>query len=99
MTLNSTKIINSFEDFVLDIKPYHSKLTEVIAEYEFFDDIPVTVTDEHRIKILTNSIWESAQLTNSPIFSTKYPLPAAFNIPSILPKKTELGTDYSQSTY
>ena len=42
---NST-YVQSLVDFVLDTKPYHAKLTEVVEEYRFFDDVHVKI-DEH----------------------------------------------------
>lgn len=82
MTINTTTIINSIEDYVLDIKPYHSKLSEVIVEFAFFDDVNVHITESHSIQALMSSIWSSDYISNPITSSTRYQLRAPFSNPT-----------------
>lgn len=54
---NKTSIyIQSLVDFVLDTKPYHSKLTEVVQEYRFFDEMTVRIDEQ----LFSNTILKGA---------------------------------------
>jgi hypothetical protein len=55
--LKNSDYIEGLIGYILDIKPYHSKLTEVIEEYHFDDDLNVEILDQHRIQIKLSSIW------------------------------------------
>ncbi len=35
-------------DYVLDVKPYHTKLSEIIENYEIFEDVNVKIVEDHR---------------------------------------------------
>lgn len=82
MTISTTVIIDSLEDYVLDIKPYHSKLSDVIIEYEFFDDVKVKVNEKHQFQILLNSIWGDSYISGPSYAVTKYPLRSSFSAPT-----------------
>lgn len=51
-------------DYILDVKPYHCKLTEVIEEYQFSDTINVKITDSLETDIKVSSVWEKTYLTD-----------------------------------
>lgn len=36
-------------DYVLDVKPYHTKLSEIVERYEINDDVNVKITDDHQL--------------------------------------------------
>lgn len=36
-------------DYVLDVKPYHTKLSEIVERYEINDDVNVRITEDHQI--------------------------------------------------
>jgi len=54
MTSNSLKLLDPVQglvDFVLDIKPYHTKIVEVLIEYVYNEFVDVTIIDEMHTKI------------------------------------------------
>ena len=56
--LNKTsQYVQSLVDFVLDTKPYHSKLTEVVEEYHFFDNVKVKIDERLNIRAKLDSHW------------------------------------------
>lgn len=36
-------------DYVLDVKPYHTKLSEIVERYEINDDVNVKITEDHQL--------------------------------------------------
>lgn len=80
MSTNNNLYIESLVDFILDQKPYHSKLTEVIQELQFFDKINVKITDHHEISTHLSSIWDKIHYSDGwrkrfmlpPIFAPRY---------------------------
>ena len=66
-------------DYVLEIKPYHTKIMEVLVEYVHSDNVDVTIIEDFQLQIdmefvdtLGSEITEAffAELTG-PFFSTK----------------------------
>lgn len=54
MTTNSLKLLDPVQglvDFVLDIKPYHTKIVEVLIEYVYNEFVDVTILDDLHTKI------------------------------------------------
>ena len=47
----TSKHVDSLIDYILDVKPYHTKLLQVSEEYTFADDINVDASDEHSFVI------------------------------------------------
>ena len=82
MTANTTDIIDSLEGYVLDIKPYHSKLSDIIVEYEFFDDVNVQIDEQHTIRTLLNSIWSQEYIAGPAFATSRYPMRAMFSTPT-----------------
>lgn len=98
MTTNTSEIIGSLESYVLDIKPYHSKLSDIIAEYEFFDDVPVAISERHTISALLNSIWNKAYVSGPSGSISKYELRAPFSLPTSFVESTNFtGSEFNAS--
>jgi hypothetical protein len=58
MAFNKNSLyIESLVSFILDTKPYHSKLTETIEEYQFFDDVNVKFDERLFIKAKISPTW------------------------------------------
>lgn len=53
---NST-YVQSLVSFILDTKPYHSKLTEVVEEYRFADEMTVKIVDNWFNAVTTKAAW------------------------------------------
>ena len=49
LTKNS-QYVASLVDFIKDTKPYHSKLTEIVEEYQFFDEMHVHFEERNSLK-------------------------------------------------
>ena len=100
MTISTTVIIDSLEDYVLDIKPYHSKLSDVIIEYEFFDDVKVKLNEKHQFQILLNSIWGDSYVSGPAYAVTKYPLRSSFSAPTFFNFLNFFdGSDFDNQTF
>lgn len=53
-----SKLVNSLVNYVLDIKPYHTKLREFLSELYFSDDITVSFIGEYCQKdIYLQNVW------------------------------------------
>jgi len=58
--LNKNSVyVQSLVDFILDTKPYHSKLTEIVEEYRFYDDVNVKIEERlnSKTKISPNALF------------------------------------------
>lgn len=55
--IQDSTYVQGLVDYINDIKPYSSKLTDVATEYLFYDAMDVKVTDSHYITAHLNSIW------------------------------------------
>lgn len=53
---NST-YVQSLVSFILDTKPYHSKLTEIVEEYRFSDEMLVNVKDTLFSSVMAKGAW------------------------------------------
>lgn len=61
MTSSITKDpIQGLIDYILDIKPYHSKIAEVIVDYSINDDVNVTILDQNVMDIVATEDFDSA---------------------------------------
>jgi len=49
--------VQSLVDFILDTKPYHVKLTEIVEEYRFSDEIKVNIKERFSSKMKIDSTW------------------------------------------
>lgn len=74
MRTDSTDV-NSLVSYIKDIKPFHSKLTDVIVEYQANDDIFVSIQEsKHTLDIKLSSVWESIRVSDG--VRTQYRIPA-----------------------
>jgi len=57
MTNKNSLYVQSLVDYINDTKPYHSKLTEIVEEYQFFEDVNVKITEKLLIKTKISPAW------------------------------------------
>ena len=108
----NSQYIQSLTDFILDTKPYHSKLTEVVEEYQFFDSMNVHFEERSSIKTTINPTWlynfysggdssfktvEIKQL-HSPLKSN-WPSNASSLYPGAIKAKRDENTDFASIPY
>lgn len=53
----NTSYVSSLVDFFNDTKPFHSKLTDVIEEYHFFDDMAVRLSEKTNTQVKIGAAW------------------------------------------
>lgn len=53
----NSQYIASLVDFILDTKPYHSKLTEIVEEYQFFDNMNVHFEERSSTRTKIDPTW------------------------------------------
>lgn len=53
----NSQYVQSLVSFILDTKPYHSKLTETVEEYQFFDDVKVKFDERFLLRAKLDSHW------------------------------------------
>ncbi len=71
----SSNAVDSLISYVLDVKPYHSKLSEIVEEYQFYDTLDVTIDDSTRFtKTKVAGIW-SDELYSNGLFAQPMNLP------------------------
>ena len=49
--------VASLTSFIADTKPYHSKLTEIVEEYQFYDTMSVVFSEKNSLRVKTNPAW------------------------------------------
>jgi len=57
---NKSQYVQGLVDYILDTKPYHCKISEIIEQYDFYDSINVNVTDSLFLDIELSSVWEKS---------------------------------------
>lgn len=71
----SSNAVDSLISYILDVKPYHSKLSEIVEEYQFFDSMVVNIDDQtHLTKTKVAGVWDSEFYSNG-LFSQDIDLP------------------------
>jgi hypothetical protein len=73
MSITKNAYVDSLIDYILDVKPYHTKLTEVISEFRFTDQLSVRITDEFKSKTRLASDWSFDYISDA--FRTRYLVP------------------------
>jgi hypothetical protein len=53
----NSQYVASLVSFLNDTKPYHSKLTEIVEEYQFFDEMFVNITEKTAVRTKFNPAW------------------------------------------
>jgi hypothetical protein len=78
--------VSSLVSYINDIKPFHSKLTDVVVEYQANDDMFVKITDKSKMEMKFSSIWELQAVSDGK--RVQYRIPAA-----VFPRRSE---DFNQ---
>lgn len=66
--------IQSLIDYIKDIKPFHTKLSDVLVEYHHHDLVGVTITDAHKVRLRQSSTWDYNYISNG--ITNRFRLPA-----------------------
>lgn len=67
----SSQYVQSLVDFIRDTKPYHSKLTEIVEEYQFSDFMSVKLDERLVIKTKISPTWSYNYFSGgNPLFRT-----------------------------
>jgi hypothetical protein len=69
---SSTAHIKSLIDYINDVKPYHTKLSEVVEEYRFSEDMLVRFRDSHFLQSKQAGHWLNTFVTDGQ--RTRFPL-------------------------
>ena len=67
--------VNSLVSYINDIKPFHSKLTDVTIEYQANDNMYVKFSEDHSMSMVFSSVWELNKVSDG--IRTQYRIPAA----------------------
>ena len=85
ITKNS-QYVESLVSFILDTKPYHSKLTEISEEYQFADAMAVKFSERFTSRAKLSAVWPfeyfSSGDANSRIFQAQRLTKPVFNSPN-----------------
>ena len=57
MTNKNSIYVQSLVSFILDTKPYHAKLTEIVEEYRFSDSMTVHIDERLFSSVMTKAAW------------------------------------------
>lgn len=87
MRTSDTTDVSSLVSYINDIKPFHSKLTEVVVEYQANDNMNVAIVDKDYMDIHMSSVWQLEEVSDG--IQTRYRIPAA-----VMPRYSE---DFHQS--
>lgn len=92
MANKNSVYVQSLVSFILDTKPYHSKLTEIVEEYQFYDEMNVHIAERMFSSNFTKAAWLYSHFSNggstavTPAHQLTNPLFRAFtnnNTPSL----------------
>jgi hypothetical protein len=75
---NKSQYVQGLVDYVLDTKPYHCKISEIIEQYDFYDSFNVNIKDNIFIDIELSSVWEKSYFNDgqrSRFLTPSYNLP------------------------
>lgn len=85
ITKNS-QYVESLVSFILDTKPYHSKLTEISEEYQFADQMQVSLAERFSSKAKLSAVWPfnyfSSGDSSNRIFQAQRLTKPVFNSPN-----------------
>jgi len=63
--LYSSTAVDSLIAYINDVKPYHSKLSEIVEEYQFYESMNVAINDSKRFtRTKIAGIWDSETYSN-----------------------------------
>jgi hypothetical protein len=66
--------VSSLISYINDIKPFHTKLTSVLVEYQANDNLFAEILDAHTISTELSSVWQDAFISDGQ--RTRYRIPA-----------------------
>ena len=89
MQISDTVDVDSLVSYINDIKPYHSKLTDVTIEYQANENVGVGITDASTMALTLSSVWQYNEVSDGQ--TTIYRIPAAVF--------ARYSKDFHQSTY
>ena len=73
--LYSSNAVDSLIAYINDVKPFHSKLSEVVEEYQFYEKLNVSIGDgQHFTRTKFAGIWDSESYSNG-LYAQRIPLP------------------------
>jgi len=67
--------VSSLVSYINDIKPFHSKLTDVVVEYQANDNLFVSISDSSKMEMKFSSVWELHAVSDGK--RVQYRIPAA----------------------
>lgn len=73
-TTKNTRYISSLVSYVNDTKPFHSKLTEVVEEYQFFDEMSVKLSESFASRLKINPAWTYSFYSSGSAINNRVPL-------------------------
>lgn len=76
--INSSAYVSGLVDYILDVKPYRTKLTEIIEEYQFYDSVNVSIKETFHSKLILSSEWSDTFVSDG--YRTHWLIPD-FNYP------------------
>jgi hypothetical protein len=63
--LYSSNAVDNLIEYINDVKPFHSKLSEIVEEYQFFEDLNVTIDDSRKnINVKVAGVWNTETYSN-----------------------------------
>ena len=63
--LYSSNAVDSLIAYINDVKPYHSKLSEIVEEYQFYEQMNVSIDDSKKFtRAKIAGIWEAETYSN-----------------------------------
>lgn len=63
--LYSSNAVDSLIAYINDVKPYHSKLSEIVEEYQFYESMNVAINDSKKFtRTKISGIWDSETYSN-----------------------------------
>lgn len=70
----NSRYISSLVSYINDTKPFHSKLTEVVEEYQFFDEMSVKFTESFASRTKINPAWLYSFYSSGSAINNRMPL-------------------------
>ena len=73
--LYSSNAVDSLIAYINDVKPFHSKLSEIVEEYQFYENLNVSIDDKtHFTRTKFAGIWDNESYSNG-LYAQRLPLP------------------------
>lgn len=79
--IKDSAYVQSLVDYIKDIKPYHSKLIDVVVEYQYEDKFSVALVEDHATELELSTYW-CRRFTYDGVIS-KYKI-----VPTLFPRRS-----------